>query len=146
MRRAAVGVDVGGTKALMLAQGQELGGGVITHRVETGPVARPNMLLLGRYTRGGRLRLVVRSTPLPLALRDEIGPLLTPAGPGHPWWKMRLTVSWGSREPLSFTCVEPEIVVEFLGDTAVDAGRWRHAVRAQRPRSDLTAEDVDHIE
>ncbi|MEV6781165.1 ATP-dependent DNA ligase [Streptomyces sp. NPDC051098] len=112
----------------------------------TGPVARPNMLLLGRYTRGGRLRLVARTTHLPLALRDEIGPLLTPAGPGHPWWKTRLTVTWGSREPLSFTCVEPENVVEFLGDTAIDAGRWRHAVRTQRLRGDLTPEDVDQIE
>ncbi|WP_328862997.1 ATP-dependent DNA ligase [Streptomyces sp. NBC_00306] len=42
----------------------------------TGPIASPNTLLLGRYTRGGQLRLVARTTPLPLALRNEIGPTL----------------------------------------------------------------------
>ncbi|MFE6133710.1 RNA ligase family protein [Streptomyces sp. NPDC056437] len=112
----------------------------------TGPVTRPNALLFGRYTRGGRLRLVARTTPLPLALRDEIGRLLTPAGPGHPWWGMRLTVTWGSRDPLSFTCVDPDLVVEFRGDTAIDAGRWRHAVRAQRTRPDLTPSDIPTLD
>ena len=112
----------------------------------TGPITRPNALLLGRYTRAGRLRLVARTAPLPLALRDEIGGLLTPAGPGHPWWGMRLTAGWGSREPLSFTCVDPDLVVEFLGDTAVDVGRWRHPVRAQRTRTDLTPRDVPTLD
>ncbi|WP_327686188.1 ATP-dependent DNA ligase [Streptomyces sp. NBC_00467] len=112
----------------------------------TGPVTRPNALLLGRYTRGGRLRLVARTAPLPLALRDEIGALLTPADPGHPWWGMRLTVTWGSREPLAFTCVVPELVVEFLGDTAIDASRWRHSVRAQRTRTDLAPRDISTVD
>lgn len=44
MRRAAVGVDIGGTKALMLAEGRELGGDVITQRVETGPETTPREL------------------------------------------------------------------------------------------------------
>ncbi|MEJ8632087.1 ATP-dependent DNA ligase [Streptomyces sp. MS2.AVA.5] len=108
----------------------------------TGPVSSPNTLLLGRYTRAGRLRLVARTTPLPLALRNEIGPLLTPAGPSHPWWSMRLTVTWGNRELLAFTCVKPELVVEFLADTAIDSGRWRHPVRTQRPRTDLGPADI----
>ncbi|MFE6130084.1 ATP-dependent DNA ligase [Streptomyces sp. NPDC056437] len=112
----------------------------------TGPVTRPNALLLGRYTRSGRLRLVARTAPLPLALRDEIGVLLTPADPGHPWWGIRLTVAWGSREPLSFTCVVPELVVEFLGDTAIDSGRWRHSVRAQRTRTDLARRDIPTVD
>ncbi|WP_328862996.1 hypothetical protein [Streptomyces sp. NBC_00306] len=68
--------------------------------------------------------------------------LLNPAGPGHAWWHMRLTVTWGSREPLAFTCVEPELVVEFLGDTAIDSGRWRHPVKAQRARTDLRPTDI----
>ncbi|WNO76857.1 RNA ligase family protein [Streptomyces sp. AM8-1-1] len=112
----------------------------------TGPITRPNTLLVGRYTRGGRLRLVARSTPLSLSLRDEIGRLTTPTGPEHPWWGMRLTVAWGSREPLSFTCVAPELVVEFLGDTAIDSGRWRHAVWVQRTRPDLAPGDIPTID
>ncbi|MER7665360.1 ATP-dependent DNA ligase [Streptomyces sp. NPDC096193] len=112
----------------------------------TGPITRPNALLLGRYARSGRLRLVARTAPLPLALRDEIGRLLTPAGPENPWWGMRLTVAWGSREPLSFTCVTPDLVVEFLGDTAIDSGRWRHNVRAQRMRTDLFPRDVSTLD
>ncbi|MFF3459602.1 ROK family protein [Streptomyces sp. NPDC002730] len=39
-----MGVDVGGTKALMLAEGRELGGDAITHRVETGPETTPSEL------------------------------------------------------------------------------------------------------
>ncbi|OAL11347.1 ROK family protein [Streptomyces noursei] len=41
MRRAAVGVDVGGTKMLMLAQGGELLGADISRRVGTGPETGP---------------------------------------------------------------------------------------------------------
>lgn len=44
MRRAAVGVDIGGTKALMLAEGPELRGGAVTRRVDTGPETTPGDL------------------------------------------------------------------------------------------------------
>jgi ATP-dependent DNA ligase len=108
----------------------------------TGLVPHPNALLLGRYTTAGRLRLVARTTPLRLAHRRELGALLAPAGPGHPWWTMRLTTQWGSREPLTFTCVRPDLVVEFLGDTAIDGGCWRHPVQPQRVRADLLPGDV----
>ncbi|GGT56261.1 ATP-dependent DNA ligase [Streptomyces kurssanovii] len=108
----------------------------------TGSVSHPNTLLLGRYTTAGRLRLVARTTPLRLAHRRELGAFLTPAGPGHPWWTMRLTTQWGSREPLTFTCVRPDLVVEFLGDTTIDRGRWRHPVQLQRLRTDLGPSDV----
>lgn len=108
----------------------------------TGPVTHPNSLLLGRWTATGRLRLVARTTRLRLPRRREMGPLLRPAGPAHPWWTVRPTTHWGSREPLTFTCVMPELVVEFLGDTAVDQGRWRHPVQPHRLRSDLTLSDV----
>ncbi|MGK4584046.1 ROK family protein [Kitasatospora sp. HPMI-4] len=43
MRRAAVGVDVGGTKVLMLAEGPELEG-ALTRRVATGPATTPDRI------------------------------------------------------------------------------------------------------
>ncbi|TDC10818.1 ATP-dependent DNA ligase [Streptomyces sp. 8K308] len=108
----------------------------------TGPVARPDTLLLGRHDQDDVLRLVARSTPLSPELRDSLGRLLTPAGPAHPWTGARFTVRWGSREPLTFTTVQPTLVVEFAGDTAIDHGRWRHPVRALRHRPDIAPEDV----
>ncbi|MEU0950025.1 ATP-dependent DNA ligase [Streptomyces canus] len=39
--------------------------------------------------------------------------------------------------------MEPELVVEVRADVARDrAGRWRHAVRLVRARTDLTPADV----
>ncbi|MGP3947309.1 ATP-dependent DNA ligase [Streptomyces sp. 7N604] len=108
----------------------------------TGPVTAPLTLLLGRYDTDGILRLAARSTPLTASLRSELGRLLTAGGPGHPWADVHITASWSSREPLEFTPVEPEHVVEFHGDTAVDAGRWRHAVRPLRLRTDIAPADV----
>nr|WTB35018.1 hypothetical protein OG781_41120 [Streptomyces sp. NBC_00830] len=34
--------------------------------------------------------------------------------------------------------MRPELVAEFVADTAVDAGRYRHPVRFVRLRDDLT--------
>jgi ATP-dependent DNA ligase len=108
----------------------------------TGSPARPETVLLGRYDKGGRLRLVARSTPLAPRLRQELGQVLTSATPAHPWRGMRIAKTWGSREPLVFAAVEPAVVVEFTGDTAVDTGRWRHAVRVLRLRPDVAPQDV----
>ncbi|MFE7777668.1 ATP-dependent DNA ligase [Streptomyces sp. NPDC057445] len=108
----------------------------------TGTLTHPRTLLLGRYTNQGLLRLVARSTPLPSHLRTELSGLLSPGGADHPWQGVRFSTSWGNREPLSFTTVAPELVVEFQGDTAVDRGAWRHPVRIQRIRTDLTPDDV----
>ncbi|MFG2191758.1 ATP-dependent DNA ligase [Streptomyces sp. NPDC048639] len=108
----------------------------------TGPVAAPDTVLLGRYDQGGTLRLAARSTPLTPALREDLGHLLTVAGSTHPWAHAHIAASWGRSEELEFTPVEPEQVMEFLGDVAVDAGRWRHAVRALRLRADIEPGDV----
>ncbi|TDC21439.1 ATP-dependent DNA ligase [Streptomyces sp. 8K308] len=112
----------------------------------TGRVARPDTVLLGRHDQDGVLRLVARSTPLAPELRDGLGRLLTAAGPSHPWAGARFTVRWGSREPLTFTTVQPSVVVEFAGDAAIDHGRWRHPVRALRHRPDLTSDDVPPLQ
>ncbi|GAB2607047.1 hypothetical protein GCM10027168_44870 [Streptomyces capparidis] len=108
----------------------------------TGHRAHADTLLLGRYDTDGLLRLIARTTPLTDTAADDVARVLVPAGPSHPWRGMRITARWGSREPLAFTCVEPAAVVEFSGDTAVDAGRWRHPVRALRLRPDLASADV----
>ncbi|MFF8842060.1 DUF2188 domain-containing protein [Streptomyces sp. NPDC015127] len=108
----------------------------------TGTLKRPESVLLGRYDAGGELRLVARSTPLPAALRSELGGLFTAAGPDHPWRGVRISSHWGSREPLDFTPVAPQVVAEFYGDTAVDRGRWRHPVRLHRVRTDMTPDDL----
>ncbi|WP_236719197.1 ATP-dependent DNA ligase [Wenjunlia vitaminophila] len=108
----------------------------------TGPVRLPHTLLLGRHTPEGRLCLVARTTPLAAAQQADLGRLLTPGTAAHPWEGMRVTAHWGSRDLLRFTTVEPGLVVEFEGDTAVDHGRWRHPVRVRRLRPDLAPGDV----
>ncbi|WP_316959707.1 DUF2188 domain-containing protein [Streptomyces sp. TRM68367] len=112
----------------------------------TGTLAHPQTLLLGRYTNEGEFRLVARSTPLPERLRGDGAELITPARAGHPWQEMRISSHWGSREPLAFTPVTPELVAEFFGDMAIDAGRWRHPVGVHRLRGDMTPEDVPLLE
>ena len=40
------------------------------------------------------------------------------------------------------TPVRPDLVAEFVADTAIDEGRYRHPVRFLRLRTDLSADDV----
>ncbi|MFD5111773.1 ATP-dependent DNA ligase [Streptomyces sp. NPDC058391] len=113
----------------------------------TGRPHSPTTLLLGRHDSAGRLRLVARTTPLAAVDRAQVGPLLTPVGPGHPWHGVTFTAAWGSRNPLDFTPVEPAHVAEFRTDSAIDVGRsgvgrHRHPVRYLRLRGDVDADSV----
>ncbi|MFE0062646.1 ATP-dependent DNA ligase [Streptomyces sp. NPDC059003] len=108
----------------------------------TGSLASPSTLLIGRYDATGHLRLIARTTPLPRAAARQLGALLRPAGSGHPWEGVRFSSGWGSRAALDVRPVEPETVVEFRADTAIDAGRYRHPVRHLRVRIDLRPVDV----
>jgi ATP-dependent DNA ligase len=108
----------------------------------TGLVPRPSALLLGRYDAAGRLRLVARTTPLPGGLAQRIGERLVVAGSEHPWFRARFSAGWGRSEVLQHTCVQPHLVLEIEVDTAVDAGHWRHPVRAKRLRTDMAPGDV----
>ncbi|WP_318275390.1 ATP-dependent DNA ligase [Streptomyces pharetrae] len=108
----------------------------------TGSFASPQTLLLGRYDTAGTLRLVARTAPLRTADRREIAGRLGPGGPDHPWHGRRFSAGWGTRGELEFHPVRPELVVEFIADTAVDAGRYRHPVRYLRLRDDLTLDRV----
>lgn len=108
----------------------------------TGSLAAPLTLLLGRYDDSGDLRLVARTTPLATGTRRGLAQRLAPATPEHPWAGRRFSVGWGTRGELEYHPVEPELVAEFVADTVVDAGRYRHPVRFVRIRDDLTAADV----
>ncbi|WP_260475833.1 ATP-dependent DNA ligase [Streptomyces sp. WAC 06725] len=108
----------------------------------TGTVDRPGSVLLARLDERQRMRFVGRSTPLTDALSRSVKVQLSPAAADHPWRSRVFSAGWGSRETLQVTLVAPELVAEVSGDTAVDAGRWRHPVRVLRLRSDLASPDV----
>ncbi|MFF3713955.1 ATP-dependent DNA ligase [Streptomyces phaeochromogenes] len=108
----------------------------------TASVNNPDTLLLGRYDDAEHLRLVARTTPLNTAVRRDLGRRLVSAGTEHPWHGRHFSAGWGTGEHLEYRTVRPDLVAEFVADTAVDAGRYRHPVRFLRVREDLTAEQV----
>jgi ATP-dependent DNA ligase len=108
----------------------------------TGRVSAPSTLLLGRYDAAGRLRFIARTAPLSATARREIGRLLYPGGDEHPWQGRRFSAGWGTRETIDHRPVVPDVVIEFAGDTAVDAGRYRHPVRYLRVRDDMSPEQL----
>ncbi|WP_405669032.1 ATP-dependent DNA ligase (plasmid) [Streptomyces sp. NBC_01166] len=108
----------------------------------TGSLRRPQVLLLGRFDAIGRLRLVGKTVPLKSVVAAEVADQLTAADTDHPWAGVRFSARWGSRDDLDPVLVEPRCVAELSGDTAQDAGVWRHPVRYVRLRQDMTAADV----
>ncbi|MEU0030722.1 ATP-dependent DNA ligase [Streptomyces sp. NPDC006335] len=108
----------------------------------TGTLAAPASLLLARYDSAGRLRLIAKSTPLPAAVRRDLAGRLRPAGPEHPWHGRRFSAGWGTQGELQYRPVAPDLVAEFLADTAVDDGVYRHPVRFLRLRGELGVEDI----
>jgi hypothetical protein len=113
-------------------------GGVI------GPMTAPRALLLGRLDVRGRLRVAGRTIPLPWAASAELAAVLSSARDAHPWPAVipsgRVGLPGG--DPVSYTPVRPEVVVELSVDTAQEWGRWRHAAVYQRLRLDLQPEDL----
>ncbi|QKG18723.1 ATP-dependent DNA ligase [Actinomadura verrucosospora] len=112
----------------------------------TGSIAVPQTLILGRYERGGRLRVVGRTSPLPPSASHSLAALLTAAGDDHPWPSV-LPAGWagglpGAETSTSYARVLPSVVAEISVDAAVEHGRWRHSVRYVRARPDLTPGDV----
>lgn len=112
----------------------------------TGTLAEPKTLLLGRYSPNGRLHVVARSTPLPAPARDQLAAVVRQAGNDHPWPPV-LPAGWagglpGTGEPVQYTRVVPDVVIEISADAAVEHGRWRHPVRYVRTRADLAPDDV----
>jgi ATP-dependent DNA ligase len=108
-----------------------------------GTLEHPEALVLGHY-RTNRLRVVGRTSPLPLAARAELRRLLRLPQGEHPW-PLPLPSSRFGQTPggeVDYTQVAPELVVEVETDTAFEQGRWRHATRYLRLRADLAPEDV----
>ncbi len=103
----------------------------------TGRITQPQSLFLGRLDRDGQLRYVGRSTPLSSAAAIELGAVLSPAAPGHPWTGRRFTAAWGSSATISPTLVEPRVVAEIRVDAAKDHGVYRHQVKYVRVRAEL---------
>ncbi|MEU4428779.1 ATP-dependent DNA ligase [Actinoplanes sp. NPDC024001] len=100
----------------------------------------PQALLLGiRPPDGSRLRYAGRTAPLSALHRAELVPHLRAPVTGHPWPRP-LPAGWAGpfdqREPLDFVPVEPELIAEIEADEAFEHGRWRHAVRYVRLRTD----------
>ncbi|MPY52418.1 hypothetical protein FPZ41_29140 [Streptomyces sp. K1PN6] len=54
----------------------------------------------------------------------------------------RESAGWGARGDLEYHPVRPDRVAEFVADTAIDDGLYRHPVRFLRLRDDLTAQQV----
>ncbi|WP_245873995.1 hypothetical protein [Streptomyces phaeoluteigriseus] len=111
----------------------------------TGPTGAPRSLLLGRHDTTRQLQYIGRTTTLTQPAARTVGSHLAPATTvaTHPWHGWTFTAGWGTRDVLDVTLAQPDVVVEVSGDLARDAaGRWRHPVRWQRVRTDLSAADV----
>ncbi|MFE2146636.1 ATP-dependent DNA ligase [Streptomyces sp. NPDC059456] len=108
----------------------------------TGTLTRPQLLVLGRHDQNGRLRAVGRTVPLRPDVSRQVGEHLAAADPGHPFEGVRFTSTWGSRDVLDVVLVRPDVVAEVSADRAVDLGVFRHPLRFQRIRLDVTTSDV----
>ncbi|MDT0353560.1 hypothetical protein [Pseudonocardia charpentierae] len=110
-----------------------------------GPLQQPRVLLLARPGPHGRLQVAGRTVDLTPTLAATIGAALRPhLGPGHPWPGLLPRSRWGRgpAEPLAYTQVRPEVVVELVVDPAVDGPRWRHPATLVRLRPDLHSTDL----
>jgi len=84
-----------------------------------------------------------RSVPLKPAQSRSLAAVLTPSKPGHPWPDTIISSRSGSsRNRTTITKVEPLVVAEVAADTGRPGGVWRHPLRLQRYRSDLTPTDL----
>ncbi|MFG2440790.1 ATP-dependent DNA ligase [Streptomyces sp. NPDC048508] len=109
----------------------------------TGRVQAPSTLLLARQVEAGRLHFVGRTTVLSRQTAAGVGRLLHLQTDGHPWTGRRFSAGWGSTETLDVQLVDPSVVVEVSVDISLDVGgRWRHPVRLERVRPDLSPFDV----
>lgn len=106
-----------------------------------GPLTRPQAIVVGRYTDGGELVIVGRSTPLGSAISTEIAAAVQAMQSDQHPWPHQISAGYGGGV-VDLTHVDPQLVVEVSADTALLGGRWRHAVRLTRLRQDLTTGQV----
>ena len=108
-----------------------------------GPASRPEAVVAGRYTDTGELVIVGRTTALSTRQAKQLATVLTPAATGEHPWPPRIGSGHFDGGSLDITRVQPDVVVEVAADSALQAGRHRHALRLLRLRPDLAADDVD---
>jgi len=115
-------------------------------RWRDGPITRPEVVIAGLY-RGDDLVIVGRTVPLSSAQSAELGAVLTPAKPGHPWPDGITSQGWRGKDSTKpLTKVEPLVVAEVAADAATQGGRVRHSMRFVRLRSDLAPDDLDQLD
>lgn len=112
-----------------------IGGAVV------GPVHQPTAVIAGRY-RDHRLVMVGRTGLLTATQGRSLSESLEDADPTHPWPQDVPANRFGSSSRVTITLVNPTVVVEVDADVALHAGAWRHSLRYQRQRPDLTPSDV----
>lgn len=109
-----------------------------------GPLDAPRALILGRYDRRGRLRVIGKTHPLPATV--DFADLFRASAAGvHPWPTPLLASRFGlpgTTDPVEHTPVAPEVVVELEVDTAYEHGRFRHGAKYLRTRTELRATDL----
>ena len=108
-----------------------------------GPLNRPEALVVGRYTQPGVLVIVGRTTALTTAQSAHIGEPLRSAPAGRHPWPAQIGSGYFGGGPVAITRVAPEVVVEVSADTALQAGRHRHALRLLRIRPDIEPAELD---
>lgn len=108
-----------------------------------GPVTRPEAIVLGRYTADGMLVIVGRSTPLGPKQAKDLASALTPVPAAEHPWPNEISGGHFGGAKVAITHVQPVVVVEVTADSALQAGRHRHALRYVRRRPDLGPDDVE---
>jgi hypothetical protein len=114
----------------------------------SGTLARPQGLMVGRYRWAtGELMAVGRNTTLGHLAAADMARMVKPASGEHPRPEV-LPPGWtssihGSRESIRYTRVILEVVLEVRVDIATDRYPWRHPVRYERLRPDLTVTRSD---
>jgi ATP-dependent DNA ligase len=109
-----------------------------------GPLSAPHALIVGTIDGRGRLRVAGRTRPLPLSARTELAAVLTETTDEHPWPATIPTSRFGhlGADPVHYTKVLPDVVVELVVNTAFEHQRWRYPVSYQRIRADLRPMDL----
>jgi ATP-dependent DNA ligase len=111
----------------------------------TGPLTRPERLILALPDGEGRLVIAGSTGPLSPGQQRDIGGLLRAPVGGHPWPDQIPTGwigGWSGPSRLAVTLVEPDLVVEVDADAAYEHRRWRHLTRLIRARPDLSPQDL----
>jgi ATP-dependent DNA ligase len=108
----------------------------------TGPLASPTAVI-GGVLRGGELTVVGRTGQLTAAQSRDLAAHLAPAGSDHPWPDEISPGVFGQRKRVTIIKVDPTLVLEVASDPALQAGRYRHAMRYLRLRADMDPADIE---